>query len=101
MIDIPTITGFSKAWRNIGKVNNKGIEFTINSVNVMNKDFSWTTNLNMSMNRNKVIELGPAGDPIQSDGGAGTTHITMIGKPMGNFYGYKQIGVYIEPSRFR
>ena len=97
-VDIPTITGFSKAWRNIGKVNNKGIEFTINSVNVMNKDFSWTTNLNMSMNRNKVVELGPAGDPIQSDGGAGTTHITMIGKPMGNFYGYKQIGVYMNQA---
>jgi TonB-linked SusC/RagA family outer membrane protein len=97
-VDIPTITGFSSAWRNIGKVNNKGIEFTINSVNVMNKDFSWTTNLNMSMNRNKVIALGPAGDPIQSDGGAGTTHITMIGKPMGNFYGYKQIGVYMNQA---
>ena len=97
-VDIPTITGFSKAWRNIGKVNNKGIELTINSVNVMKKDFSWTTSLNMSMNRNKVIELGPAGDLIQSDGGAGTTHITMIGEPMGNFYGYKQIGVYMNQA---
>lgn len=97
-VDIPTITGFSKAWRNIGKVNNKGIEFTINSVNIMNKNFSWTTNLNISANRNKVIELGPSGDPIQSDGGAGTTHITMIGEPMGNFYGYKQIGVYMNQA---
>jgi len=97
-VDIPTITGFSKAWRNIGKVNNKGLEFGINSVNVMSKDFTWNTNLNMSMNRNKVVALGPTGDPIQSDGGAGTTHITMIGKSLGSFYGYKQIGVYMNQA---
>ena len=65
-VDIPTITGFSKAWRNIGKVNNKGIEFTINSVNVMNKDFSWTTNLNMSMNRNKRSEERRVGKECRS-----------------------------------
>lgn len=95
-VDIPTITGFSKAWRNIGKVNNKGLELGINTVNVMSKDFNWNTNMNMSLNRNKVIALGPTGDPIQSDGGAGTTHITMIGETLGSFYGYKQIGIYMN-----
>lgn len=97
-VDIPTITGFKNAWRNLGEMNNKGLEFGINSVNVMNKDFSWTTNFNISANRNKVVKLGPTGDPIQSDGGAGTTHITMIGHPIGSFYGYKQIGVYMNAA---
>ncbi|MDR1919537.1 MAG: TonB-dependent receptor [Tannerellaceae bacterium] len=97
-VDIPTITGFSRAWRNIGKVNNKGFEFSVNTVNVQSKDFLWNTNLNLSANRNKVLALGPSGDPIQSDGGAGTTHITMIGEVMGSFYGYKQIGVYMNQA---
>ncbi|MDR2810319.1 MAG: TonB-dependent receptor, partial [Tannerellaceae bacterium] len=97
-VDIPTITGFSKAWRNIGKVNNKGVEFSLNTINIQNKDFLWNTKLNVSANRNKVKALGPSGDPIQSDGGAGTTHITMIGEVMGSFYGYKQIGVYMNQA---
>ena len=95
-VDIPTITGFERAWRNIGKVNNNGIEISINTVNVMTKDFTWNTNLNMSTNKNKVVALGPSGDPIYHDGGAGTTHITMIGHPLASFYGYRQIGVYVN-----
>jgi TonB-linked SusC/RagA family outer membrane protein len=97
-VDIPTITGFSKSWRNIGKVNNKGLEFSVTTVNVHTNDFTWNTSLNLSTNRNKVIALGPSGDPIQSDGGAGTTHITMIGEVLGSFYGYKQIGVYMNQA---
>ncbi|MDR1408322.1 MAG: TonB-dependent receptor, partial [Tannerella sp.] len=97
-VDIPTITGFSRAWRNIGKVNNRGFELGINTVNVTTRDFTWHTNLNFSTNRNKVLALGPEGDPIQSDGGAGTTHITMIGEVLGSFYGYRQIGVYMNQA---
>ncbi|MDD4515313.1 TonB-dependent receptor [Massilibacteroides sp.] len=97
-VDIPTITGFSKSWRNIGKLDNKGIEIGINTVNVQTSDLTWNTNINFSTNTNKVIALGPTGDPIYGDGGAGTTHITMIGKPIGNFYGYKQIGVYMNQA---
>ncbi|MCD7937112.1 MAG: TonB-dependent receptor [Tannerellaceae bacterium] len=95
-VDIPTITGFAKSWRNIGKVNNKGLELVVNTVNVLHKDFSWNTSLNMYGNRNKVIALGPEGDPIYGNGGVGSTHVTMIGHPMGSFYGYKQIGVYMN-----
>lgn len=97
-VDIPTITGFSSAWRNIGKVNNKGFEIAINTVNVMNKDLTWTTNLNMSTNKNKVVALGPSGEPLYHDGGVGSTHITMIGHPLASYYGYKQIGVYMNQA---
>lgn len=97
-VDIPTITGFANAWRNIGKLDNKGIEIGINTVNIQKNDLQWNTNLNLSMNKNKVVALGPTDDPIYSDGGAGTTHITMIGEPIGSFYGYKQIGVYMNKA---
>lgn len=97
-VDIPTITGFSNAWRNIGKLDNKGIEIGINTVNIQTNDLAWNTNLNFSTNKNKVVALGPSGDPIYGNGGVGSTHITMIGEPIGSFYGYKQIGIYMNQA---
>lgn len=93
-VDIPTITGFSNAMQNIGKMSNKGLEITLNGVPFRNKNFSWDATANISVNRNEVLELGPTGDPIFSDGGAGTSHVTMIGQPIGSFYGYKMIGIF-------
>ena len=93
-VDIPTITGFSNAMQNIGKMRNKGLEVTLTGIPFKTKQFSWEASGNISINRNKVLALGPTGDPIFSDGGAGTTHITMIGKPIGSFYGYKMIGIF-------
>ena len=93
-VDIPTITGFSNAMQNIGKMSNKGLEITLNGVPFRSKDFSWDATANISVNRNEVLALGPTGDPIFSDGGAGTSHITMIGEPIGSFYGYKMIGIF-------
>lgn len=93
-VDIPTITGFSQAMQNIGKMQNKGLEITLSGTPFRGKDFTWDATANLSINRNKVLALGPTGDPIYSDGGAGTTHITMIGKPIGSFYGYKMLGIF-------
>lgn len=50
-------TGYSYVWVNAGSVRNKGLEFSIVSSNISNKNFSWETNLNMAFNRNKVLEL--------------------------------------------
>ena len=93
-VDIPTITGFDKAMQNIGKMRNKGLEITISGTPFRGKDFTWDATGNISVNRNKVLALGPTGDPIFSDGGAGTTHVTMVGQPIGAFYGYKMLGVF-------
>lgn len=93
-VDIPTITGFDKAMQNIGQMSNKGLEITINGTPFRNKDFTWDATGNISVNRNEVLALGPTGDPIFSDGGAGTTHITMVGEPIGAFYGYKMLGIF-------
>ncbi|MFA9392432.1 MAG: TonB-dependent receptor [Prolixibacteraceae bacterium] len=90
-VPIPTITGYSRALVNIGQVSNKGWEFEMHTVNIEG-DFTWTTDFNISQNRNKVLKLGPAGDPIL--GGHGSSNITQIGSPVGLFYGYDQIGVW-------
>lgn len=93
-VDIPTITGFSNAMQNIGKMRNKGLEITVTGIPFKKEQFTWEATGNISVNRNKVLALGPTGDPIFSDGGAGTTHITMIGEPIGSFYGYKMTGIF-------
>jgi TonB-linked SusC/RagA family outer membrane protein len=45
---------------NVGEVENKGLEFTFNTVNIEKPDFVWSSNLQISANRNKVISLGDA-----------------------------------------
>ncbi|MEO8764063.1 MAG: TonB-dependent receptor [Ginsengibacter sp.] len=56
--EVPGTSGFSTKFENIGKLNNKGIEITINTVNISSKNLRWTTNLNFSSNKNKVTDLG-------------------------------------------
>lgn len=92
-VNVPTITGFSTAVKNIGAIENKGWEFSLATRNLTGA-FTWNTNATLSFNRNTVVALGPTGDPIRSNSGVNETNITMIGKPIGNIYGYKQIGIF-------
>ena len=62
---VPRSSGFGSIFKNIGSMENKGFEFTLNTSNVNGKDFSWNSTFNISMNRNKVLSLAtPA--PIYS-----------------------------------
>ena len=87
-VDVPRITGFSTSLQNIGEVENKGWEFTLNTHNLKGV-VDWKTNFNISAFRNKVLKLGPEGAPLIN-----TNHITEIGQPMGMFYGYQQDGIF-------
>ena len=87
-VDVPRITGFTTSLQNIGEVENKGWEFTLNTHNIKGK-VNWQTNFNLSTFKNKVLKLGPEGAPIIN-----TNNITQIGQPMGMFYGYKTDGVF-------
>lgn len=55
-IPLPRTSGFASSLTNIGEMENKGIELAINTIN-MDGDFSWRTDFNISMNRNKIISL--------------------------------------------
>ena len=92
-VNIPAITGFYNTLKNIGEVQNTGFEFTINTVNVKGRDFQWTTALNFSSYKNKVNRLGPGGDPIYS-----FSNVTMVGRPIGMFYGFLTNGVYLNQA---
>ena len=55
----------SNPWGNVGSLENKGIELTVNTTNITNKDFQWTSNLVFSLNRNKVLELDTDNSSIE------------------------------------
>ncbi|WP_205509912.1 SusC/RagA family TonB-linked outer membrane protein [Longitalea arenae] len=54
---LPSSTGYLTGYKNIGKVSNQGLEFTLNTVNIDNRKFTWSTNFNIAFNRNKIMEL--------------------------------------------
>ena len=94
-VPLPLSTTTGSVLRNYGKVENKGWELTFNTVNIATKDFRWTTDLIVTANRNKVIQLGPTGAPIYQQFGAGNaTTIIKVGEPVGSFFGLDRIGTW-------
>lgn len=90
---INTSSGFSYVWANVGDLSNKGMEFTLNTVNLKN-EVKWSTAFNLSFNRNKVTNIDKSdkiyGNPIMN-----IIDWTMIseGEPIGTIYGYKSDGI--------
>ena len=54
---VPSSTGYSTQYQNVGKMRNRGWEVTLNTVNIRTKNFSWTSDLNLSFNKSKVVAL--------------------------------------------
>lgn len=91
-VNVPSITGFNTALQNIGEVKNQGWEFVISTVN-LDGNFQWSTDFNFSTYKNEVVKLGPEGDPIYSG-----NNVTMIGQPIGMFYGLLTDGVFMNAA---
>lgn len=84
---VPIMNGFSSIMDNIGKTRNKGIEIALNSINLQNKDFKWTTNVNFALNRDKIIEL-------RGDGQDDIDNKWFIGHPLRVYYDYNVVGIW-------
>ncbi|MBM1106539.1 TonB-dependent receptor [Aurantibacter crassamenti] len=54
---LPEITGYESILANLGELQNTGVEFTLNTVNVSNENLTWKTNLTFALNRNKIKKL--------------------------------------------
>lgn len=91
---LPYMTGFANVWSNIGQVRNRGVEFTLNSVNIQNKNFKWTSDLVFSLNRNKIVSL--YGKDSDSDGVEDDDigNNWFIGESIGAIFGYEPDGIY-------
>jgi len=94
----------SAPWYNIGDLENKGFELALNTINIQNKEFSWTSNIVFSMNKNKVLSLNnESGNyPGKVQQGSDETVITRtaVGQPISQFYGYKVIGRFEKATDF-
>ncbi len=94
----------SAPWYNIGSLQNRGIELTLNTINIGKKGFQWRTNLVFSLNRNKVLSLDTESSLINKSiqEGSDITVLTRtaVGKPIGQFYGYKVIGRFENATDF-
>ncbi|MDM1296258.1 TonB-dependent receptor [Sphingobacterium sp. N143] len=91
-VPIPGTTGFEYMTQNIGSIENRGLEFSLQTRNLQGV-FNWSTTANLSLNRNKVTELPEnllTNGYIQN----GTFHILQEGLPIGVFYGWRFQGVY-------
>ena len=98
-INVPSQSGSYRQWQNIGEVSNKGLEIAINTTNIENRNFSWTTSFNFNINRNKVLSLGTVTSiPVEASGGGEIKEIgrVIVGAPIGSGWGYVYDGVYQE-----
>lgn len=94
----------SAPWYNIGSLQNKGIELTLNTVNVDTRNFQWRSSLVFSLNRNKVSSLDTEtsilNTTIQEGSDITVVTRTAVGQPVGQFYGYKVIGRFEKATDF-
>ncbi len=98
---VPTSTGYVTIAKNVGSMENKGLEIALNTVNIQTKIINWTTTFNISFNRNKVLELATPAD-IFGIGGPNFTNQTNIirkGESVGSFWGLVRLGVWQESER--
>jgi hypothetical protein len=92
---LPWSTGYSSVLQNIGSVENKGLEITMNSVNIEKGDFSWSTDLNWSTNKNEILKLGANnGDIFPGPWFLGQTNILRVGQPIGSIWGRVRLGTW-------
>ena len=97
--ELAHVTGFSTQYQNIGKIRNKGMEFSLSSTNIQTKTFTWNTNFNISIIRNELraLESGANYKTTRSGFDSNFTqddYIAIVGSSLGSIYGYEFDGVY-------
>jgi TonB-linked SusC/RagA family outer membrane protein len=91
---LPSLTGYTSVLTNLGATNNKGIEITLNTVNLRRRNFEWSSNLVLSANRNKIVHLYRSdtnGDGREDDD---LSNRWFIGQPITVYYDYVFDGIY-------
>jgi TonB-linked SusC/RagA family outer membrane protein len=104
-VNLPPESGFLTAFENAGSIENKGFELGVTLQAIRGDaragDFSWTTTVNYSTNKNKVLDLGGVNQifasSINSDIKASGS-LVQVGQPIGVFYGYKTAGIFRDSA---
>ena len=97
---LPRYFGFlnDEILANVGAINNKGFEISLNANIISNDNFSWNADFNWSKNRNEVVSLINGGDLFDSAApsyfSVGNTYILREGEAVGLFWGYDYVGIH-------
>lgn len=91
---VPTSSGFKNMLRNVGRTSNRGFDISLTSYNIVTRNFEWTTNFNISFNRNRIDELSGEKYFLEEGLSGEKTHKIEVGKSIGQIYGYKTVGLY-------
>jgi TonB-linked SusC/RagA family outer membrane protein len=92
---VPATSGYTTVWDNVGAIRNRGVDLGIRTVNLDEGSrlrLGWTTDLNVTWNRNQVTELYD-GQPITSTVSSRVTSVAAVGQPLGTFYLFKFLRV--------
>ena len=92
-VEMPSASGFTQSLNNVGKVKNTGVELGIDFRTKVSR-VNLRTNLNLTFNRNEVLELRGDADAIWSGSFYGTYNVSKVGSPMAMLYGFKKIGIF-------
>ena len=92
--DLPLVSGGGSVYDNVGKVQNRGIEIALNTINVQTKDWNWTTSFNFARNINKVKTINGEDKIISSSNPI--TQSLFVGSSVNNIYLYNWTGVVTD-----
>lgn len=98
--DLPGSTGYSKAYKNIGKVRNQGVELTLGVDVIKTKKFTWNSSINFAMNQSKVLALADNQESMLTSVSftgsysSNPLYLSKLGMPMGMMVGYIYEGTY-------
>ncbi len=106
LTDIPSITGFTTSYANIGQTSNKGVEISLTGTILRNKDWNITASANINFNRGNIDKLADGmqsayGTQFLQSGIPNADYKLLVGKPVGIVMGYQRDGKgYYSPDDF-
>lgn len=83
---IPSVTGYTSTFANVGETSNRGFDLTVNTRNIEKNNFRWETSLNLSWQKDRIESLATKDDDINNN--------WFIGEQIGVIYGYKYDGIW-------
>lgn len=86
-MSIPSLTGYTSTWANIGATSNRGIDLSLNTVNIEKADFTWTSNLNFTASNDRIVELANGKVDDVNNG-------WFIGERLSVYYDYEKVGIW-------
>jgi len=88
-VNIPETNGFSSVFRNIGSVDNEGLELALNTVNLKTKSILWKSGFTLFFNENTISSVPPGGRLYSND-----MYVIDKGFALGTMFGYKALNIF-------